>query len=101
MVKAWNWAFGDDDEKDDKKPAPPKLGESVVEDFSVTGSSVVELPQSSVSTSTNQSSVSVNAPITINASPGMSADEVAKQVSKELDAREQAAARRQRGVNYD
>ncbi|MDD4556513.1 MAG: phage tail tape measure protein [Alphaproteobacteria bacterium] len=98
--KAWNWAFGGDDEENDK-PAPPKLGESVAEDFSAVSSNVVELPNSSVSTSTSQSSVSVNAPITINTSPGMSAEEVAKQVSKELDAREQTAARRQRGVNYD
>lgn len=98
--KAWNWAFGSDEE-DESKPAPPKLGESVAEDSSSTSSNVVELPNSSVSTSTNQSSTSVNAPITINASPGMSAEEVAKQVSKELDAREQTAARRQRGVNYD
>ncbi|MFV0627292.1 MAG: phage tail tape measure protein [Alphaproteobacteria bacterium] len=99
--KAWNWAFGGDDEKDDKKPAPPKLGESVSEDFSASSSNVMELPPSSVSTSTSQSSVSINAPITINTSPGMSAEEVAKQVSKELNAREQTAARRQRGVNYD
>ena len=98
--KAWNWAFGDDDE-DKEKPAPPKLGESVAEDLSAAGPNVVDLPHSSVSTSTSQSSVSVNAPITINTSPGMSAEEVAKQVSSELDAREQTAQRRARGVNYD
>lgn len=98
--KAWNWAVGDD-EGEQKKSAPPKLGESVAEDFTSANSNITELPHSSVSTSTSQSSVSVNAPITINASPGMSTDEVAKQVSRELDAREQTAHRRARGVNYD
>lgn len=98
--KAWNWAFGDDEESD-KKPAAPKLGESVAEDFTPANPNVMKLPRSSVSTNTSQSSVSVNAPITINASPGMSAEDVAKQVSQELNAREQSAARRQRGVNYD
>ena len=93
--KAWNWAFGS---KEDKAP---KIGESVSETFSVSGQSPVELPRSNVSTAANSSSVSVSAPITINASPGVSAEEVAKQVSRELDAREQSAARRARGANYD
>jgi hypothetical protein len=60
----------------------------------------VELPCSNIANS-NSSSVSVNAPITINASPGVSADEVAKQVSKELNERKNQAQGRQRAVNYD
>jgi TP901 family phage tail tape measure protein len=99
--KAWNWAFGGD-EKDDKKSVPPKLGESVsVAEQSLATAGVVELPRSSVSATSNQSSVSVNAPITINASPVMNADDIARQVSRELNERESQASRRARGANYD
>jgi TP901 family phage tail tape measure protein len=98
--KAWNWAFGGDD-TDEKKTAPPKIGDSVAMDFTPANQSIVELPRSSVSTNTNQSSVSVSAPITINAAPGMNAEDVARQVSRELDSWEQTAQRRARGANYD
>lgn len=98
--KAWNWTFGDNKENT-KTSTSPKIGESVVENFSPIDQNITELPRSSVSTNSNQSSVSVSAPITINASPGMNAEEVAKQVSKELNTREQTAQRRARGVNYD
>lgn len=87
--KAWNWAFGGNDEK-------PNVGDSV---SSIIQSPSVELPRSSIATS-NQSSI-VNAPITINTHAGMNAEEVARQVSAELNNREQTAARRARGVNYD
>lgn len=93
--KAWNWAFGDDEDK------APKMGDTVADDYSAMGQSPVELPRSSVSTNANSSSVSIQAPITINAAPGMNEAEVARQVSMELDARQQSAARRQRGANYD
>lgn len=98
--KAWNWVVGGDDE-DEKKTAPPKIGGSVAADFTPTNQSIVELPRSSVSTSTSQSSVAVNAPITINTAPGMNTEDVARQVSRELDSREQTAQRLARGVNYD
>lgn len=98
--KAWNWTFGDNQENT-KTSTSPKIGESVVEKFSPIDQNITELPRSSVSTNSNQSSVSVSAPITINTSPGMNAEEVAKQVSKELNTREQTAQRRARGVNYD
>jgi hypothetical protein len=98
--KAFQWAFGGGDDK--AKKTQPKIGESVSESI-ITGAAVqsaMELPRSSIANST-QSSVSVNAPITINASAGMNAEEVARQVSRELNERESAAARRARGVNYD
>jgi TP901 family phage tail tape measure protein len=99
--KVWNWAFGSDDDKPASDSKPPKIGESVAaENMSSVAAPVVELPHSSIANST-QSSVSVNAPITINASPGMNAEAVARAVSTELNARESAAARRARSVNYD
>jgi TP901 family phage tail tape measure protein len=98
--KAWSWTFGDNKENA-KTSTSPKIGESVAESFSPIDQTITELPRSSVSTNSNQSSVSVSAPITINTSPGMNAEEVAKQVSKELNTREQTAQRRARGVNYD
>lgn len=62
---------------------------------------VKEIPPTPVSNTSTQTNVSVNAPITINASAGATAEQIAQQVSMELNAREQAAQRRQRGVNYD
>ena len=97
--KAWNWAFGG---SSDKEPEPPKVGDtvsSVVNQISATPT--VELPRSEISTSTATSNVSVNAPITINTSPGMSAEDVANTVSRELNAREEQARRRERSANYD
>jgi phage-related tail protein len=98
--KAWSWAFGGDE--DEHKSAPPKLGESVAEQnaTSTAAQSIVELPRSPIANN-SQSSVAVNAPITLNTHEGMNAEEVARQVSRELDAREQSAARRARGANYD
>ncbi|MCX4025099.1 hypothetical protein [Spartinivicinus marinus] len=43
----------------------------------------------------------LNAPITINAAPGMSAEEVTQQVKDALEEREQEAEARQRSVLYD
>ena len=93
--KAWNWAFGSNDEQ----PKPPEIGQTVVENTEL--SNVKEIPPTPVSNSSTQTNVSVNAPITINASAGATAEQIAQQVSMELNAREQAAQRRQRGVNYD
>lgn len=93
--KAWNWAFGSNEEQ----PKPPEIGQTVVENTEL--SNVKEIPPTPVSNSSTQTNVSVNAPITINASAGATAEQIAQQVSMELNAREQAAQRRQRGVNYD
>lgn len=93
--KAWNWAFGSNEEQ----PKPPEIGQTIIEDTNV--SNVKEIPPTAVSNSSTQTNVSVNAPITINASAGATAEQIAQQVSMELNAREQAAQRRQRGVNYD
>lgn len=97
--KAWNWAFGSDKEKPKPGSSATTIGASVKEELAI-NQSTVDLPKSTIST-TNQSSVSVNAPITINTTPGISADDVARQVSRELNAREQDAKRRARGANYD
>lgn len=93
--KAWNWAFGSNEEQ----PKPPEIGQTVVENTEL--SNVKEIPPTPVSNTSTQTNVSVNAPITINASAGATAEQIAQQVSMELNAREQAAQRRQRGVNYD
>ena len=94
--KAWNWAFGSNETEE---PKPPEIGQTIIEDTDI--SNVKEIPPTAVSNSSTQTNVSVNAPITINASAGATAEQIAQQVSMELNAREQAAQRRQRGVNYD
>ena len=93
--KAWNWAVGD------SKTERPEVGSTVADNFSPAIMGATELPRSSVSTSTNSSSVSISAPISINAAPGMNANDIARAITLELDNREQSAARRARGVNYD
>ena len=92
--KAWNWAFGET-----PKSEPPEIGRTVVENVETTPPA--EIPRSTVTSSSTQTNVSVNAPITINASEGATAEQIAQEVSRELNAREQAAQRRQRSVNYD
>jgi len=97
--KAWNWAFGGSDKQETQ---PPKVGDtvsSVVNQISATPA--VELPRSEISNSTATSNVSVNAPITINASPSMSTEDIANTVARELNAREEQARRRERSANYD
>lgn len=96
--KAWNWAFGDDDEETEK---PPKIGDtvSVINEMS-NAAAPVELPQSKISSS-NSSSVAISAPITINATAGMSAEDIAMAVQTELNNRENEATRRTRGANFD
>jgi len=96
--KAWNWAFGDDDEETEK---PPKIGDtvSVINEMS-NAAAPVELPQSKISSS-NSSSVAISAPITINAAAGMSAEDIAVAVQTELNNRENEATRRTRGANFD
>jgi len=96
--KAWNWAFGDDEEETEK---PPKVGDTVSVINEMTNAAApVELPQSKIS-SNNTSSVAISAPITINAAPGMSAEDVAAAVQTELNNREHQATRRTRSANYD
>ena len=96
--KAWNWAFGDDEEETEK---PPKVGDTVSVINEMTNAAApVELPQSKIS-SNNTSNVAISAPITINAAPGMSAEDVAAAVQTELNNRENQATRRTRSANYD
>ena len=94
--KAWNWAFGSNDTEE---PKPPEIGQTIIEDTDI--SNVKEIPTTPISNSSTQTNVSVNAPITINASEGATAEQIAQQVAAELNAREQSAQRRMRGVNYD
>lgn len=96
--KAWNRAFGNDDEETEK---PPKIGDtvSVINEMS-NAAAPVELPQSKISSS-NSSSVAISAPITINAAAGMSAEDIAVAVQTELNNRENEATRRTRGANFD
>lgn len=96
LGKAWNWAFGGNTPE---QPEVPKMGQTVVENVSTVPAT--EIPKSSISNNSTQTNVSVNAPITINASEGATAEQIAQEVSRELNAREQAAQRRQRSVNYD
>lgn len=98
--KAWNFVTGGKKDAKTVQDAPPVIGSSITEDITNINTKAVELPRSTISHA-NQSNVSVNAPITINTSPGISAEDVARQVSRELDTREQNAQRRARGVNYD
>lgn len=98
--KAWNFVTGGKKDVKTVQDAPPVIGSSITEDITNINTKAVELPRSTISHA-NQSNVSVNAPITINTSPGISAEDVARQVSRELDTREQNAQRRARGVNYD
>ena len=96
LGKAWNWVFGGNTPE---QPEVPKMGQTVVENISTVPAT--EIPKSSISNNSTQTNVSVNAPITINASEGATAEQIAQEVSRELNAREQAAQRRQRSVNYD
>ncbi len=96
--KAWNWAFGGDSEP--AKKQPPKIGDTLSVQNIVSGSQATQLPSSKIASS-NSSNVTVSAPITINAAPGMSAEDVAMTVRTELNNREADAKRRQRGIIYD
>jgi TP901 family phage tail tape measure protein len=49
----------------------------------------------------NNSSSMVNAPITINAAPGQNSEDIARTVSRELDARDRRGAAQQRARLYD
>ena len=87
------------DEEETEKP--PKVGDTVSVINEMTNAAApVELPQSKIS-SNNTSSVAISAPITINAAPGMSAEDVAAAVQTELNNRENQATRRTRSANYD
>jgi TP901 family phage tail tape measure protein len=98
--KAWNWAFGGNEKS--KTNRPPEIGETIAE--TITGDSpttnVVQMPVGKVANG-NTTAIAVNAPITINASAGMNAEEIATAVNRELTQRETDASRRARSVNYD
>ena len=89
-------------EKTNENERPAKIGQTLAtDDLPSNTNQITELPKSSITNKSSQQSVSVNAPITINAAQGMNAEDIARQVSNELNAREQSALRRERGVNYD
>ncbi len=103
--------------KDEPEPAPKKkrsLGRTVA--TAALGASLVAAPaaaansdmaarvdalQPAVAASTNSSSTKIDAPITINAAPGMSPEEIGVQVNRALDERESQARARQRGALHD
>jgi TP901 family phage tail tape measure protein len=114
LGSAWNtvsgWISGD--ESDDapssgnkRKLATAAIGASLAAQpaMALPDSTVNALPQiQAVSAAThNQQSVSIDAPITIYAAPGMDERAIAGEVQKALEQREARAASQQRGALFD
>ncbi|MGI1678972.1 MAG: phage tail tape measure protein [Cellvibrionaceae bacterium] len=114
LGSAWNavsgW-LGDDESADapssgnKRKLATAAVGASLAAQpaMALPDSTVNALPHiQAVSASThNQQSVSIDAPITIHAAPGMDERAIAGEVQKALEKREARAASQQRGALYD
>lgn len=129
LGKAWNYVFGGDEEdaqkRNDKKTVFKKntilyemaarqekaeqnlphnsLGETVKDMSNIPSGenqNAVEIVPAKISPN-HANNVNISAPITVYASPGVSAEDVAKQINLKLNEREREAARRQRGANYD
>lgn len=128
LGKAWNYVFGENQEdakkRNDKKSVFKKntilyemaarqeeeqnaphnsIGETVKGGNNIPAGenqNAVEIIPAKISPS-RANNVNISAPITVYASPGVSAEEVAKQINLKLNEREREAARRQRGANYD
>lgn len=102
--KAWNWAFGDDDDtpaaaNDNKRSV---VGETLTDPGSfATNAEPVPIQPSKLQSVNNNNQVNINAPISIQAAPGMNTSEIAAEVEKQLFQREQDALRRRRAANYD
>jgi TP901 family phage tail tape measure protein len=64
------------------------------------GSGITPIERTIAEARVNSSSM-VNAPITINAAPGQNSEDIARTVSRELDARQRANAAQQRARLYD
>lgn len=129
LGKAWNYVFGGDEEdakkRNDKKTVFKKntilyemaarqetaeqniphnsLGKTVKDMSNIPSGgnqNAVEIVPAKISPN-HANNVNISAPITVYASPGVSAEDVAKQINLKLNEREREAARRQRGANYD
>lgn len=125
--KAWNYAFEENEDEKKKhhdnksvftkgtilyemaenKPhqglATNLIGETVGEPSNISAAekmNAVEISPTNLSQN-RVNSINISAPITVYASPGVSAEDVANQINKKLNEREREAGRRQRGVNYD
>jgi len=114
LGSAWNavsgWLGGDESADtpssgNKRKLATAAVGASLAAQpaMALPDSTVNALPQiQAVSASThNQQSVSIDAPITIHAAPGMDERAIAGEVQKALEQREARAASQQRGALYD
>jgi len=114
LGSAWSavsgWLGGDESEDapssgNKRKLATAAIGASLAAQpaMALPDSTVNALPQiQAVSAAThNQQSVSIDAPITIHAAPGMDERAIAGEVQKALEQREARAASQQRGALYD
>ena len=114
LGSAWNavsgWLGGNESEDtpssgNKRKLATAAIGASLAAQpaMALPDSTVNALPQiQAVSASThNQQSVSIDAPITIHAAPGMDERAIADEVQKALEQREARATSQQRGALYD
>ena len=113
LGSAWNavsgWLGGDESEDapssgNKRKLATAAIGASLAAQPAMALPTTVNaLPQiQAVSAAThNQQSVSIDAPITIHAAPGMDERAIAGEVQKALEQREAQAASQQRGALYD
>lgn len=114
LGSAWNavsgWLGGDESADtpssgNKRKLATAAIGASLAAQpaMAMPDSTVNALPQiQAVSAAThNQQSVSIDAPITIHAAPGMDERAIAGEVQKALEQREARAASQQRGALYD
>lgn len=108
--KAWNWVFGDDDDDDEKPKAandnkPPEIGrvaKDMEADFDeVEASNITPLPTHQGGYVGGNTNITVEAPITINASEGMSESRIAQQVKIALKEAMREANSRKRAANYD
>lgn len=104
----WNWAFGDDDEQ--KSVTATR---KIVQQVEQTGK-MIPFPEQGQNRKSHQSysrplraspsqvnQTRVNATITVNAAPGMSEQDIARQINRTLQEREHQAKVQQRGALYN
>ncbi len=113
VSSAWNWAFGDDeDEAEEQERAQTR---QLVKKVQRSGK-VIPFPEGGKAGLNSSQSrdypplqaapprvnqTEVNTKIVVNAAPGMSEKELARQVELKLRERERSAQARQRGALYD
>ncbi|MCX4025157.1 hypothetical protein [Spartinivicinus marinus] len=100
------WFTGDDEEE--KKTVAGKINQRTqqrraqIQETQAVNAKQIEKRLQQINQQKNMNvTTHLNAPITINAAPGMSAEEVTQQVKDALEEREQEAEARQRGALYD